>query len=292
MALMTGRETRLSLIPPISRAREYRLYPARGARLLDLWQYGGRAVLGHNPAGVLREFKNTAERGLFAPFPAPVGGRFIKALSVLFPGRVFRVYSGTDTLRRALAGAGFPADAPFPDPLRTPPEADGRVPAALPPLWRPFAGLPVPDIFVPVLPLPWAGAPPVLALTPEGEARLFGAAEPFPEGPLSPALLAAALRAVYDLIAAPARKAGAFPKIRRVLAAGNGRGSWRSTGIYLSRGKPVDEAAWTALFRRFLEAGVLIPPERGEPLILPGVLSAGEEAKIAALLTGGEDAGA
>jgi glutamate-1-semialdehyde aminotransferase len=59
------------LIPPINRARDYRLYTQDGRRLVDLWQYGGRAVLGHNPPGVLRELKNSAERGLFVPLPHP-----------------------------------------------------------------------------------------------------------------------------------------------------------------------------------------------------------------------------
>jgi hypothetical protein len=48
----------------------------------------------------------------------------------------------------------------------------------------------------------------------------------------------------------------------------------------------VDEESWTELFTFFLEAGVLLPPGREEPLILPGVLSAGEEAKLAALFAG------
>jgi hypothetical protein len=38
------------------------------------------------------------------------------------------------------------------------------------------------------------------------------------------------------------------------------------------------------LFSRFLENGFLIPPVPSHPLILPGILSPGEEAKLADLL--------
>ncbi|MDR0642588.1 MAG: hypothetical protein LBG07_09025, partial [Treponema sp.] len=43
-------------------------------------------------------------------------------------------------------------------------------------------------------------------------------------------------------------------------------------------------APWEELYRRFLDGGFLIPPGPGAPLILPGSLSPGEEAKLAALL--------
>jgi hypothetical protein len=259
----------LRLIPPVLRARDYRLYTA-GGRLLDLWQYGGRAVLGHKPAGLLRELKNSAERGLFAPFPSHLEGRFLKALAILFPGYAFEVYPGADPLRNALAGPQGPFRGPFPDPVL------GAVTSSAPPLWRPFAELPPPEVFVPVLPVPLAGSPWVLA-------RRGPAGGEFPCGPVSPAALAPAIRAVYDLIAAPRR--GAFPRIRRVLESEAGE-KWRLRGIYLSLREVPDDEGWEALFRRFLAGGVLIPPDREEPLILPGALSAGEEAALAALLAG------
>jgi hypothetical protein len=40
-----------------------------------------------------------------------------------------------------------------------------------------------------------------------------------------------------------------------------------------------------ALFRHFLDNGFLLPPVPSQPLILPGVLSQGEEAKLAGVLT-------
>ena len=59
----------LRLVPAVLRARNFRLYTAGGRRLVDLWLNGGAAVLGHTPPALLRELKNTASRGLYAPFP-------------------------------------------------------------------------------------------------------------------------------------------------------------------------------------------------------------------------------
>ncbi|MDR2052630.1 MAG: hypothetical protein LBP80_04375 [Treponema sp.] len=285
--------SRLRLVPAIRRARGFRLYTADGRRLVDLWQYGGRAILGHTPPAVLREMKNAAERGLFAPFPGPREGRFLKALSALLPGRSFRLFPDEAALRRFLADSGIPAAVR--DPALSPagPSASAAVPAPvaepLPPpvLWRPFLGdkprqspAASPEknaapFLIPVLPLPWAGAPRVLAFD-AAFAAMAGAGEP-----LSPVILAAASRAVYDLVAAIGRGRPPFPKITRALSRG---GPWKRRGVYLSLAAVPGDEDYTALFRRFLDAGYLLPPSPGQPLILPGELSPGEEAKLAALL--------
>jgi hypothetical protein len=270
-----------ALLPVIRRARDFRLYTAGGKRLLDLWLAGGYAVLGHTPPALLRELKNTAARGLFAPFPGPGEGRLVKALSLLFPGRICRLYAGDAALCRALDQAGcFPADYP-PDPAFGPP------PPGPPPvlsLWRPFlpgaSPLAVPGdipVLIPLLPLPWPGAPQIAAILP-GHAGRFP-----PSQCLSPVILAAACRAVYDLIAVAGKQPlrdGAFPKIDAALS----RSNWRRRGIYLTRRDSPGGDARAALFRRFLEAGFLLPPDPRLPLILPAALSPGEEAHLAALL--------
>jgi hypothetical protein len=261
----------LAQTPPIRRARDFRLYTDRGRRLVDLWQLGGAAVLGHTPARVLREFKNTAERGLFAPLPHPLAGRFCKALARLFPGAAFRVYADEFSLRRALEAAGYDAASPVRDPAFSPEAAFPRTIS----LWRPFLGSGVPASgtpFRPVLPLPWPGAPRVLVLEPSRLPRFP------PPDPVSPAILAAAARAVYDLLAAPERRR--FPKIETALS----QSPWRRRGIYLTLSAPPEGAAYAALFRAFLDRGFLLPPEPAQPLILPGCLSPGEEAALAALV--------
>jgi hypothetical protein len=92
---------------------------------------------------------------------------------------------------------------------------------------------------------------------------------------------AALSRGVDDLMAAgPERGKCPFPKIRAVLD----ESPWERRGIYLFPKKPLKPQAWEPVFRRFLGEGVLIPPDPEEPLILPGFLSPGEEAKLADLL--------
>ncbi|MDR3247665.1 MAG: hypothetical protein LBT39_02660 [Treponema sp.] len=293
-------ESLLRLLPPVLRARDFRLYtqgrgPGAGGRsgegrLVDLWQSGGRAILGHTPAGVLRELKNSASRGLFAPFPHPLEGRLAKALSRLFPNRVFRFYEDRSSLDKALAAAGFPRTGPFPDPA-FPPAPDTPDEAPCVSLWRPFLedsalspiGSPEASILVPVF--PWPLSPWVLALDRSLDDRFA------PSELVSPVLLAGAARAFYDLIAAGKRGGRpVYPKINRALY--GTPGPWRCRGIYLTflplQGPaPAAEAtplAWETLFRRFLEGGFLIPPSPQDPLILPGSLSPGEETALAALL--------
>lgn len=303
----------LKLLPPIRRARDFRLYTEDGRRLVDLWQYGGAALLGHTPPGLLRAFKNTAGRGLFAPLPGRLEGRLLRALRELFPGRTFRLYDGEASLLRALAagvsvsgGASVSAAPPASIP-------DSALPSWKPgflSLWRPFLDLPgkaslaakaapaagkaavpggimapgagvvlaVPAVplLVLALPLPWTGAPRILALD---SARIRDADFP-PSDVISPVYLAAAARALYDLLAAVPFRGVSYTRINRVLQ----KSPWRRRGIYLVHGEASGNAAYGELFRRFLEGGFLLPPARNLPAILPGFLSPGEEARLAALL--------
>jgi hypothetical protein len=265
---MTGRP-----LPVLRRTRDFRLYTGDGRRLVDLWQLGGAALLGHNPPGVLRAVKNTAARGLFAPIPHPLEGRLVKALGRLLPGRVFRVYASEAALRRALTAAGFDGEAPFPDPALSPVSADCA-------LWRPFlnaapsGGAPAgdqPPVLRPVL--PWALAPPVLAPAAALDARFP------PSEPVSPVILAGTVRSVLDLLAAPERGTPRFPRIDRALAGT----PWIRRGIYLLPPPALTGPAYTGLYHRFLDQGFLLPPD-APPLILPGILSLGEEAALSALL--------
>jgi hypothetical protein len=102
-----------------------------------------------------------------------------------------------------------------------------------------------------------------------------------PQDPFSPVLLALITRGIHDLIAAfPQRADPPFPRLKKALSAGQ----WRRQGIYLYPSEAPGRDAWSVLFRRFLEEGFLLPPDPGQPLILPGALSPGEEAKLAKLL--------
>jgi hypothetical protein len=261
----------LRLVPTVLRARDFRLYTKSG-RLVDLWQNGGAAVLGHTPPSLLRELKNTASRGLYAPFPHFMEGRYIKALSRVFPGRYFHFYAAPPPELYALAAEGRAA------------------------LWRPFldSAAPLaatensPPVLIPIVPgiQGWRGGLPyglcVLAVDPA-----FEKTASLPPGDfLSPILLAYAARGIYDLIAAaPQRANPAYPRVRQALKNNQSNTiQWQRQGVYLTLRENPSPDNWAALFRRFLDKGFLLPPIATQPLILPGILSPGEEAQLAGLL--------
>jgi hypothetical protein len=53
--------------------------------------------------------------------------------------------------------------------------------------------------------------------------------------------------------------------------------------VYLCLKPAPEDAAYAALFRRFLSGGFLLPPSSALPAILPGEMSPGEEAALAQL---------
>ena len=253
----------LRLMPAVLRARDFRLYAKDGQRLVDLWQNGGAAVLGHTPPSLLRELKNVASRGLYAPFPHFLEGRYRAALSRVFPGRDFKLYAAPPPQLETLAVS----------------------------LWRPFldpaAPLSVPEnappVLIPVVPgiQGWRGGLPLglCVLAVKNDTAL-------PPGDfLPPVLLAAATRGIYDLIAAaPERANPAYRRIDKALVNHQGSFRWQRRGLYVWPEQTPSNVEWAALFRRFLDNGFLLPPVPSQPVILPGILSPGEEAKLAALL--------
>jgi len=274
-------EELLRLLPRVLRARDFHLYTEGGKRLVDLWLQGGRAVLGHKPPRVLLELKNAAERGLFSPFPHPLEKRLTKALAVFFPDRSFRFYNDPFSMYKALErasiekaslGEGAPLNcSAIPDPV-FPSSNSEKVTVTL---WRPFVE-PVPKAPVLIPVLPWPLGPAVLALDKSQDAS-------FPQGELiPPILLAPAARALYDLAAQiRSRDPGRQRYYRVEKALGD---VWQRRGIYLTTQAGGEKYA--ELFRRFLEAGFLLPPSVSEPVILPAVMSKGEETQLAKLLAG------
>ncbi|MCL2266037.1 MAG: hypothetical protein FWC22_08355 [Treponema sp.] len=250
----------LRQIPYVLRARGFRLYLADGRRLVDLWLNGGAAVMGHTPANLLREIKNTAGRGLYAPLPHFSESRFLKALSVLFPGRFFRLYAAPpDETADFFISGKAKLWRPFVDPA------------------NPFAADNTP-LLVPVLPgiQTWRDNWPmglcVTAVKSEDVLKHLPQSDS-----LSPVLLSAAARGIYDIIAAKERVKINYPRIMRALK----NSIWKKQGIYLTLKKEINNDEWTALFHRFLDAGFLLPPIQTHPLILPGELSDGEEVNLA-----------
>lgn len=252
----------LRLLSPVLRARDFHLYLEGGRRLVDLWQMGGKAVLGHKPSRTVSELKNAAERGLFAPLPHPAEQRFLKALARLFRREdnrfSFRIYENDSSLLKSLENSGFIGEKIT--------------------VWRPFDGKEnfSSAFFKPIL--PWAFSPSVLAINLSAGILTN---EKIPQGDLlSPAILAPAARTVYDLLAAGEYGGRPrFPRIEKALASS----AWSRSGIYLTFNSAVS-INWPDLWNRFLEQGFLLPPSPSEPLILPAILSQGEETKLAELL--------
>jgi len=264
---MCGEFSLLNTVPAVLRARGFRLYTQDGRRLIDLWLNGGAAILGHTPPNLLRELKNTASRGLYAPLPHFSESRFIKALSKLFPGRSFRLYA-----------------AP-------PPELTKLFNSGAAKLWRPFIdpaslfAVENAPLFIPVLPgiQLWRGELPlglcIAAAESENQLAQLPAGDILP-----PLLLAVAARGAYDLLASPERAKPAFSRIAKVMQTDDFKKRWRRQGIYLYPKEKTENDGWAILFRQFLDAGFLLPPNQNQPLILPRELSDGEEAKLAAVL--------
>ena len=266
----------LKQIPAVLRARGFRLYTEGGSimqrsfprRLIDLWLNGGAAVLGHTPPNMLCELKNTASRGLYAPLPHFTEARYIKALSKLFPNRCFRLYA-----------------AP-------PPELITLLKNRAAKLWRPFSDSEENgSLLIPVLPgvQTWRDNLPlglcVVAAKSEDELAKLP-----PGDILSPVLLAAAARGVHDILGSPQRANPVLPRTFKALPEASLQVQttaqlWQRQGIYLTQKEKPSPEKWEKLFNKFLEAGFLLPPIPSHPLILPGELSDGEDAKLAAALS-------
>jgi hypothetical protein len=259
-----------SLIPPIRRARGYRLYDHRGRRYLDLWQNGGRSLLGHRGLHLMGPLKNLMSRGLLADLPALQGRYLEKALAARLPAYPWVRITRTEEEALALASRFLGRELKPEEVLDPALDSPERVaPAAR---WRPFLDFPPegqgpgrPRVLLPVLPFATAGTPAAVcfdASPPEG----FPASEA-----LSPVLLAGAARSLYDL----ARYR--LPEWYREDLLGPAKG-WVQRGIYL-RAKCGQER-YGAVFRAFLEAGVLLNPRYPGPSLLPAEASAGELAKM------------
>ncbi len=105
-------------LPKIKRARGYRVYGTDGARYIDFYLNGGRALTGHRPPGTLQVLKSGGERGLWAEYPGPWRRHADRLLMQLFPEveQVFyfqNIESALVSAGRALGAEAVLADTPF-----------------------------------------------------------------------------------------------------------------------------------------------------------------------------------
>ncbi len=254
-----------SRLPRVRRARGYRLYDEAGTPYLDLWQAGGHALLGHRAFRLTTVLKDTISRGNLFDLPSVHGPRLEKALHRRFPGFAHvRIEAGLERALVAVSrhlGSEVRVESVC-DPVRA-----GR-PAGAVCLWRPFAppGMQADAaaevrVLIPLLPFCMAGAPVALLFRepPTGELPLAR--------PLSPVVLAGALRGLHDL--GRYRPAPWFQE--DLLRDSPG---WVQRGIYFLPGFPPER--YEAVFEGFLRERVLLPPQFGMPGILPAEASPGE----------------
>ena len=260
-------------LPRVRRARGWRLYGEGGVSYLDLWGAGGQALLGHRPFRITTTLKDVISRGTLLDLPSVYGPRLEKALRRLFPAFPHvRLEAGP---QEALAASRrrLGVDAPLHDPLR-----EGRAAGPIC-LWRPFSppGMRAEEAaevraLLPVLPFGMGGAPAAVLFRDPPPATGGEGAPP----PLSPVLLAGALRALHDL-----DRYRPAPWFREDLLAGCP--GWVQRGIYFLPAFPPER--YEAVFERFLEGRVLLPPRFGMPGILPAEASAGERKRMLELFS-------
>lgn len=283
--LLPEETARLRRLPPVSRAREHRLYTADGKRWIDLWADGGRALLGHRPGGVGLRIKNELDRGLYAPYPGRWEKRLEKQLFRLFPGYSHVSFFASEERALALLPPGEqpldPLDLPGGGPGNTAAAsgADGAEPRRLSgALWgRPLLpGHPVAEMCFPILPLSGlGGVQPVLFSDNYSELP--------PSDLVSPLLLAALTRVSLILgsmqeeeqealrqTAPPVLDSGAVnnhSKERKTRISLFCADIWDKRGPYmLFRG---DEQAYSEYFELMFSRRVLIAPGLKRPSIFP-----------------------
>ncbi len=253
------------LVPRMSRARGFRLYDRRGRRYMDLFLNHGCAVLGHRPYRVDNEIKSVISRGGLFVMPSVYPGRLARAL-----GRGYPAFRGVLIAASDAEAAGFaarylecePAEVRIRDPALGEKGPVIRDRPFLPRVDREDA-VKGAEVVFPALPFRLGEAPcPVIFRGPAPEADPAW---------IAPAVAAAALRAFHDLD-------------RRVQPGWyrddllEGCRAWAQRGIYVTPRFAADRYA--GVFRRFLDAGILLPPEYPGPAVLPGEASAGELALL------------
>jgi hypothetical protein len=256
-------------VPVVRRAREYHLYSVSGKRYLDLWQNGGRSLLGHKPGRLTTVLKDTLSRGLIADLPSVFTGRLMRALQTMFPAyREFRISA---TLIEALQLAGLylgriVAADEVADPLLKPKQA-GETPVSF---WRPLLpDPPTTEVLLPVLPFAMAGAPQIVCF------RASAPRELPEQAPVSGVLSAGLLRMLHEL-----QRFEMPGWLRPDLL--HGCAGWKQKQLYVV--PEFDLGDYERVFEAFLDAQVLLSPEAPYISILPGgEISKGELGKMIGL---------
>ena len=261
MAASSETDSRLARTGRIRRCRGHRLYTGDGRRILDLWQGGGRAILGHRPAGTTARIKDDLERGLWSPLAGGRDAALAASITRLVPGcedATVRLYRNFERALNAVASVV--AIDTVRDLPREPFSQDRDLSVVI---WRPFLPSALwdrvlaasPDVILPVVPIPMAF---------QMQPVIYRDVSP-PSGDLiAPVELSAAASAVDRL-----RNTSA-PESREL-------DGFTSYGPYLM---PVIRDDYDSVFHSFLDRDILLSPDPDTPSIVPAVISDGETALL------------
>jgi hypothetical protein len=274
-------ENLLRLLPPIRRARLWRLYAENGRRFLDLWMDGGRSILGAKGTNLGTAAKAAIDMGLARPLPSVWERRLEKSILEAFPGYVgVRFYRNMDSALAELACLRGVKDGPVTliDPATRETDADRtrdpltvRVADAL--VLRPFASF-LPQVpgadgipyALPLLPCPASFAP---------GAILFRADAVAPHGELAPPIaLSTAVRALREL-----------DRLTLTYTEAHWKRAEKRLSPFFERQGPYLYPRHTrteheAFFRAALDAGLLVSPEYTHPSLVPPDFDDGELAAL------------
>jgi hypothetical protein len=207
--------------------------------------------------------KNVLSRGLVGGLPSEHAARLEKALRRMFPSYgCVRIYGCIHRCLDAVSlylGKRVGIEDVLDPALDPAPASDGTLS-----FWRPFlppGSATDPAVLIPILPLGGTNAFAAACFL-TGPFDVVPASDPVP-----PFQIAGTLKALADL--------AVFTRadLDLIRSLGNARG-WRLKGPYVT---PLfEEAAYPAVFRSFLDKGVLLSPEYPGPSILPADTSPGE----------------
>lgn len=245
----------------VKRARGCFLYTSKNSRLVDLYQEGGRAILGWggNPFTVL---KNVLSRGLTGSFPTDYDYRLRNAVSSLLnsPRAIFIFSDKMQALRAAVSFS-----------------KDGTT------FWKPWLKLSdsvasaggdsavtendsfqMNDCVVIEPPLPWTQNVFLLAVNAEVLETHMAHGFPLPQVITLPSPLSAAIsRAIYNMIAElPKRSEKDWFIYDKIICK-----YWTRKGPYLF--PKIDAAKYGEFICHCLDCGIVISPEYNVPSIVP-----------------------
>ena len=236
-------------IPEINRDRGYFVYTADGKRYLDMALEGGRLIMGHRQKGYALALKNVIDKGILPGYPSPYAYRLKQAVKALLEKECFVYLFKSEERAREVLGS---------DPINDPIKSD--------------INLNMPEILI--LPVPVDFAPGVI---------VSATGLDLADEPVSPVILAGAVRAVYNLKAFLTERDYSEWENAGIADACGDR--WKVDLPYIYPLCEPDDypAVWDAFFKE----GIILSTDYDKPSLLPpsGELSEGMRKKILRLFS-------